>query len=412
LSVSLKYSVKFDSNHGYYRARFWESGYTDAYAKVPDAFWISLGHTPPRIEPADERKRTLYLKLALEWASKERDNRTQIARDQVRGVASKKTSIRQTFALYQAEGRAKMDPETRAHDDKLFAAIARHVDVDALTPESIDEPLLTTYANARKGDKVRNRDGQGNVVLLDKIVRHRTVNNEIGLLQRLARFAWRWRSRTGCDGVRLPEDLRGILLPGQDSTQVALSEAQLGELLAIAPPLKRRLIIFGVTSALREENLFGMRGEWIGWNDAWLKIPAEFMKKGRSEQARELSRPLPAIAMQQLGDPRLSGYIWPNPTTGLPFTRLGLDVLCAAAGVPAISEHDLRTTGNTLLHTNGVDHLTRKALMGHSIKTGDVTDLYTKVMREAMLEAVKVFDRIFARVLNPAIKVVQIADHR
>jgi integrase len=409
--MALKYAVKFDATKGYYRARFWESGYTDAYAKVPDEFWISLGHTPPRSEPADEKRRNLLLKLALEWASKERDNRTQIARDQVRGVASKKMSIRQTFVLYQAEGRQNVAAETRLRDEVMFTTIARHVDVDALTPENIDEPLLTIYTNARKADKVRNRDAEGEI-LLDKLVRHRTVNNEIGLLQRLARFAWRWRSKTGCDGVRLPENLRDILLPAQDSTQVALSEAQLSELLAVASPLKRRIIIFGVCSMLREENLFGLRGEWIGWNDSWLKIPPEFMKKGRSEKARELSRPLPTIAMQQLGETRLSGFIWPNKDTGLPFTRLGLATLCDTAGVPQISEHDLRTTGNTLLHTNGVDHLTRKALMGHSTKTGDVTDLYTKVMRDAMLEAVKAFDRIFARVLNPAIKVVQIADHR
>ena len=410
--MARKYSVKFSAKHGYYRARFWESGYSDAYAKVPDEFWISLGYRPPRTLPSKEKDQLLYLKLALEWASKERDRLEKDERDKARGVASKKMSIRQTFVLRQTEGRQSVADETRQRDEVMFAAIARHVDVDGQTPENIDEPLLTMYANARKQDRVRNRDGKGNTIELDKRVRHRTVNNELGLLQSIARFAWRWRSKTGCDGVRLPEDLGDILLPEQDSTQVALSEAQLMELLAIASPFKRRVIIFGVCSMLREENLFGLRGEWIDWSAGWLNIPAEFMKKGRADKARPLSRPLPAIAVEQLGDARLAGYIWPNKETGQPYTRLGLEALCEEACVPAISEHDLRTTGNTLLHTNGVDHLTRKALMGHSTKTGDVTDLYTKVMRESMIEAVKVFDVIFARILKPTLKVVQIADRR
>ena len=117
--------------------------------------------------------------------------------------------------------------------------------------------------------------------------------------------------------------------------------------------------------------------------------------------------------MEQLGTPRLKGYIWPAPRTGEPYTRMGLDGLCAEAKVRPISEHDLRTTGNTWLHSHGVDHLTRKALMGHSLRTGDVTDLYTKVMKESMREAVGIFDEIFAGILKfEDAKLLSIGDRR
>jgi site-specific recombinase XerD len=73
---------------------------------------------------------------------------------------------------------------------------------------------------------------------------------------------------------------------------------------------------------------------------------------------------------------------------------------------------DLRTTGNTWLYNHGVDHLVRKALIGHSLRTGDVTDLYTKIMIKRMREAASVFDNIFAEILRPAAAVAAIGDRR
>jgi integrase len=401
--------VFFDKKHSCYRARFWEAGVSDSKAKVPDEFWQELGIKTPTT-PAPK-----FQQLAERWATREADRRENEEKNES-VERSRKLTMREVWTLYRQENPRGVGAETIRHNAMHFAALERHtieyrgreISIADMLPELIDEPVVVRYRNARLKAKVLNA-GSGKTVELDKTVRNRTVNNETDLLQRLVRFAWKWRSQTGMASMILDEVDR---LPDQDSTMIALSEGEIGELLAVAPPLKARMIIFAICSEIREENLFGLRGEWINWAEGWLHIPAEFMKKGRSKAARALSRPLPKIAMEQLGPPRLSGYIWTNPQTGVPYTRLGLDALCEAAKIRAISEHDLRTTGNTLLANVGVDHLSRKALMGHTVKTGDVTDLYTKVSRDRLEEAVKHFDTIFARILRPSMKVVSIEDHR
>jgi integrase len=397
--MRFSYSVKFDTRFACYRARFWKRGGVDTTVKVPGHYWRELGFDSPS-KPSDKLE-----KLALAWAAKDAERRDREERGEL-APDKKKMTMHDVWALYRKENPRRVSEATMDRDAISFAAIERHpievadrrTNIGELLPEQIDDPVIVRYQNVRSAAKVRNAaGGRKDAVELTKTIRNRTVNNETDLLQRLVRFAWKWRRETGMSILVLDEVER---LDDEESTQVALEPNEVRELLRVAPPLKRRMIIFGICSELREENLFGLRGEWIDWADSWLRIPAEFMKKGRSKKARELSRPLPAIAMEQLGTPRLKGYVWPAPRTGEPYTRLGLDELCAEAKIRPISEHDLRTTGNTWLHTAGVDHLTRKALMGHSLRTGDVTDLYTKVIKESMREAVAHFDGIFAQIMK------------
>src|ERR1700738_3238969 len=61
--MPMNYSVRFDPKFGYYRARFWERGITDTYAKVPAKFWRELGIEPPT------EKNDKHEKLALKWAA-------------------------------------------------------------------------------------------------------------------------------------------------------------------------------------------------------------------------------------------------------------------------------------------------------------------------------------------------------
>lgn len=393
-------SAKWSAKHGCYRVRFWESGISDTMANVPDDFWPTVFRAVPTKEPVKENVRNDYILKANEWAATERKKREQVAIDTVRGVASTKMTIRQTFELYQKEMRTDVSAKTLRIDGSLFRTLCRHIDMDLLTPENIDEPVLKGYANVRKQDHVQRINRAGQTIDLAAKVRNRTVNDEIGLLTRLARFAWTWRSRTGCDGVRLPDKLTNVLLQKQNSLQKALTMEEVTALLAVASTLRSRILIFGFSTGVRESNLFGLRGEWIDWANRMLKIPAASMKGGR--KARDLVRPLPLIAMEQLGSPRLSGYIWPNPKTGLPYTRIGLPLMCAKAGIPRISEHSMRTTLITWLRVlHKVDPLVVKALVGHSLDTGDVTDLYTKIMAQSMDEANDIVDAIFRRILGP-----------
>lgn len=395
----MNYSVRFDPKFGYYRARAWDrTTGADTYAKVPDKYWLELGlETPSKPDPKHE-------KLALKWAASWCNEVEAAAKNEHTGRRDRKMNLREAFGLYCERRALKLSDETIKRDRISFNAIARHVDVDSMTPERVDEPIIDRFAEERADDIITVRSGKGGQVRkeLGRTVRNRTINNEIDLIQRLVKFSWKWKSETGMAALQLDEIER---LPAQDSLQVALTEEAVGGILRkIDDDYRRNMIIFGITSRLREDNLLGLRGEWINWPESWLHIPAEFMKKGRRSTPSALSIPLPAIALEQLGDARLKGYIWANPETGRPYTKIsGIEKL-------GISEHDLRTTGNTWLYNHGVDHLVRKALMGHSLRTGDVTDLYTKVMNERMREAVAIYDEIFKRIMKPDVKVLPFAE--
>src|SRR5882672_169771 len=99
--MPLNYSVRFDAKLGYYRARFWESGASDTYVKVPDTYWRELGYDPPREEPESERQRRFLERFAQEWALKERDRRIEEAKNVAAGRSSSVMTLREVWLLYK-----------------------------------------------------------------------------------------------------------------------------------------------------------------------------------------------------------------------------------------------------------------------------------------------------------------------
>jgi integrase len=407
----MNYNVTFSTKFGYYRARFWDNCGYDTKAKVPDEFWEESGMNVPA-EHSDKAHR-----VAMKWAAAEANRRHRDMATHGGIVRSGRMTLREVFDLYKKENPSGVTLETMEREEISFNAIARHLPVDSILPEQVDEPVAIRYRNRRSQDKVLRRGKKGVLFESENTVRNRTVNNELDLLQRMVKFAWRWKSVTGMAAVRLDEFER---MPEQESNQVALTYEEVAEILKFCTPEKKAKVIFGICSRLRESNLLGLRGEWISWKEDWLEIPSTEMKKGRSRSRFPLSIPLPKIAMEQLGPAKLSGYIWPNPETGLPYTRLGCDRLAEAAQVRPFSEHDLRTTGITWLYLNGVDDLARMMLAGHThsrdatgssftVKTRNTTDVYTKVAIERLRQAVAVYDQIFARIIRPEMKLVSIS---
>jgi integrase len=137
-----------------------------------------------------------------------------------------------------------------------------------------------------------------------------------------------------------------------------------------------------------------------------------------AQARRGLSIPLCDTAIGQLGGQHI-GYTWPNSATGQPLTWLHdtLHSLVERASkngpaVPRFSLHDLRSTGATWLRNAGVDPLIIKHLMGHSLKTGDVTDSYTKIFEQSMREAVAIFDEKFQPMTGTGAAVVHIGTKR
>jgi len=408
--ASTTISVSFVERRGqrYYRARFLTAAGRDIREKIPDTFWRELGFEPPR------RDAPKFEQLANQWAGRRcGEVEEEQARLHAAGLtaARPKMDLTQVFEYYCRRNPNLVASETLKRERCSFQALTKYIPSDTL-PEDVDDDLAIEYRNARMTDTVQARRG---TVVIDtkRPVRSRTIRNELDLLRRLVTFALRSSRQTGCEGVQFSE------LPEfrEDETlQVALSEEEFKAILLHAGDRNRRLFIFGVCSMLRRTPLLELRGEWIDRKRSWLTVPAEFMKKGRSRARREFSIPLPMVAIEQLDDVR-SGVVWPSNRTGEPVTWLdeSLRTIADAAKVRRFSLHDLRTTGNTWLNSFGVDHLVRKRLMGHSMKTGDVTDLYTHLLEDELRKAVAIFDDIFSRLLPSsasADNVVAINEHR
>jgi integrase len=267
----------------------------------------------------------------------------------------------------------------------LCALLPAHV-----RPDEIGEPEAVDYRNARQSDGARPR----------------TILNELSFLRSLLRFGYKWKKVTGMQGVQLDT----VPDVGEwESDGVALTKDEFKAVLRVLSETNRRRMIFGVTTMLRRTPLLAMKKAWIDRGKAWLSVPAEMMKKGRSRRRTGLEVPLSSWALEQTKDVdgNAHGYLWPARMTGTPLTRVR-DIFAdcvAASGVREFSCHDLRTTGATWLRDEGVDELVIAILLGHRstydrasgsfhAPGGNVTRLYTRVYESAMREAVAVFDRI------------------
>jgi integrase len=308
-------TVFFDESRGHYRARFRRARLSDQKEKIPDSMWRGYGLPVPMC-PSDRHDAA-----ALKWAAlraKELDEQDALVRATASaGRAPEKMSLAAVFELYQAENPRLVSAETKERDRVSFDAIKRHVDVDALRPEDIDDPFAVRYRNARMDDTVLARRGD---VVTDtgRPVRSRTIRNELDLLKRLCEFAMKWSRRTGCAALQFTElpDLEE-----QDSLQEPLTPDQVAAVLDLANDRDRRILIYGICTMLRKTPLLGHCGQWLDWRRAWLTVPSDVMKKGRAKRRRGLSIPLCDTAMGQLGGEHI-GYTWPNSATGRPLTWL------------------------------------------------------------------------------------------
>lgn len=405
-TVSVSFIEK--RGHRYYRARFLTSNGRDIREKIPDSFWRALGHEPPL------REAPKFEQLANQWAGR-RSQEIEEEQGHLHATAAatsrKKMTIAEVFDHYCKRNPNLVSAETIERERCSFHALTRYIEPTTL-PEDVDDDLAIEYRNRRMGDTVQSRHG---AVIVDtkRPVRSRTIRNELDLLRRLVGFALKSARVTGCEAVQfsqLPE------FREEGTLQVALTEEEFKAILSHASERNQRIFIFGVCSMLRRLPLLELRGEWIDRKKSWLTVPAEFMKKGRSRHAHELSIPLPKIAIKQLEGVR-AGVVWPSRYDGEAVTQLdeSLHRTADAAKVRRFSLHDLRTTGNTWLKNYGVDHLVRKRLMGHSMKTGDVTDLYTHLLDDELRKAVAFFDEIFSRLVpadTAGAEVISIDDHR
>jgi integrase len=262
----------------------------------------------------------------------------EIARDYARQVAdARRTAPRHDpmaptlatlFNLYRVRQVSQLKPETLDRCRKYAAALARFFDAQQIQPASI-----------RLGDAERYRDSR----LADNLS-PRTVSNELRWLQQLLRWALDHSDETGVRSIALTK-APGVIGKRGVRPKFALTPEQFGALLAATEQLPRsgdvlrRILIFGVCSRLRKTPLLAMAGQYIDRKRAWLTVPAD-LNKGRGNDYRQISVPLPRWVLTVTADLPKRGLLWPSQRTGTSYNPDSLAASAAATAPPERADRD------------------------------------------------------------------------
>lgn len=390
LSVSVTYKTGV-RNGWHVRLR---SQNRDTVRRVPDAIFEDAGLDPadPYIVPSDANplqrnlvgsKRKRAEKLALEWGIDQKRRMEQTIADS-RGP---RMTWRQLWNFYKTRNPNQVTDYTISkYGERMPHIIGYFQDMEAVLPEDVDIDACERFVQWRR------ETGKA---------AQRTIKNEVWLVRHLLRFGLERPKSTGMKKIsllRVPKIEQGERR-GRALSYVEVFEKVLPVKLNRGDRRVKALIILGITTMLRRETLLGLQKEWIDRESAWLTIPKDFMKGARGKK-RRLSVPLSAWAMEVItaawphsGD---SAYLFPSHVNDdLPATKMegSIALIVKRAGIEHFTPHDLRRTGTSWLEEHGVNRLIRRILLGHDVEQ-DVLDLYTFVSKDALREAVAVFDAI------------------
>jgi integrase len=163
--------------------------------------------------------------------------------------------------------------------------------------------------------------------------------------------------------------------------------------IALAPWQARQLVAQGIHDVLwasyiltgmRRGELLESRWSWLQ-GDVW-RLPAECTK---TRQARDIH--IGPKLREMLGDGPPEERIFPHhPRTVVRW--LAED--CRKAGVPHVCVHELRHTTASLLNRAGATHAELKLLMGHSMRSADITLRYCHFEEDQLRELAARIERM------------------
>jgi integrase len=156
------------------------------------------------------------------------------------------------------------------------------------------------------------------------------------------------------------------------------------------------------------------RGEILSleWDQIDFKageIRVENTKSGRRRTV-EINSSLLEVLTRLKSQARDGRFVFPNPKTGMPFTKLqkSFQRACLKAEVLGLRFHDLRHTFASRLVEKGVDIVRVKELLGHS--TVRITERYTHPSREERKKAVESLCRKAAEAAENRANLLHICD--
>jgi len=358
------------------RQRF---GKLDKRVRIPADYFLAEGidldtKLAPRLKKrADE--------LAKAWV----DSNTGF----VNRKKGRKLTLKECVDQYLSLNPNKVGESTlKSYRDKL-AHVMEHLGTSF--PEDITNAKVVEYRNKREKELVK-----------EKVPSPRSINVELTILKAVIRWSSENDDVTGCSKMRFSKVPSSSSKPPRRQFLSPYQFIQLlDEVTEEDRPLNahrylRQLLILGVTTLLRESNL-----RYLCWKqlDLDAEIPTLTTPRGDMKGSYRSSPddhviPLCKEAVMALESiPRNGVYVFLNPDTKMPYkVSASINRLSTY-----ISAHDLRRTGSNWLFACGVPELTRKLLLGHSLKsleTRDVTVKYTNVGLEDKYAAVSLFDQI------------------
>jgi excisionase family DNA binding protein len=204
---------------------------------------------------------------------------------------------------------------------------------------------------------------------LGEDVSRSTINRELTILKKMFNLAIDW-------GLTTNNPVRRVKLFSEKDTQKEriLTPEEEARLLEQSPDYLRPILMMALDTGMRRGEILRLR-----WEDVDLKvkqIAVKHTKNGKDRFVPINARLLAVLSL--LGPPRgKSGFVFPNPATGKPYTEVkkSFKRACDRAGIKGLRFHDLRHTFASRLVEVGVDIVTIRDLLGHfSIK---VTQRYT-----------------------------------
>lgn len=244
-----------------------------------------------------------------------------------------------------------------------------HLRLDACTTAVVD-----AYREARY------RDG----------AKARTINGELTVLSQMLHTARDWEVLVTAKAPSIR------LVRTEEAPQRILSEAEEARLLLAAPPRLRPLIVFGLHTGLRKQELTTLTWQHIDWERLQVEVTSGRAKNRKSRRiplsqtARDILRDLIHPAIATIPSAPIFGYReW---TMSFHRTRI-------RAGLREVTPHTLRRTFATRALERGVDIKTVQRWLGHSSITQTEKYLHPSMAHEQ--QAIHVLDRQTVSAIDP-----------
>lgn len=196
-----------------------------------------------------------------------------------------------------------------------------------------------------------------------------TVNRELALMKRMFNLAIDW-------GFTLENPVRKVRFFSEKDNlkERILTREEEPRLLSLCKGHLKAVVLIALNTGMRLGEILGLRWSQVDLGRGQIRI--ERTKSGL-DRLVPINSVLQGVFSGLRGENGQSGFVFFNPSTGKPLTRVrkSFTTACRKAKICGLRFHDLRHTFASRLVEAGIDLITIKELLGHSSVT--ITERYT-----------------------------------